>query len=682
MASAIGRVVVVGCLIMAWGATFGLLRGQSHVAESADRPTWSLHRPYLYTNADSTTFDVACELNVSGHPEGDDNDSDACYLTLRQLPQTQDQPPVAKPQPNASEPAEPMRTLNVPGIGEVTCVLPRTIYQPAENLDVKQLQRSLLYRWSTGDSHWEAGGFRSTGQAMSFHNSMDVPHEVRKKAIDGADKTDTMNLLLWLGQAKPRLGRLEHVTHLEWEAALDGTPFQPVTRCKDAKTGETFHLAARPGQTVTFRATFVVTRYEVTLNGVALTINPADIDRVLIEEVKNPIENTRRRTLTFAPIQITDWTRASLHMDFQATSPQDEYVYWRVGDPEEEWLFSGNYPLAPPIPISGTDERRMASIVQDLNRAFNRDRNGFFLYRGYGGPDGWLDRQREDHWGALADLDLSSAPHLRDRYASLRDRPKSAEHDPKPDPATFLKRHSAEAKRQQGDYPPLWQPLAPRDGQDGSPSWHSAGDVHRLAVLYRDDPALRSSNPLRKVLDSWAVAMPEHSEPNAITHGKGMYVFRDSSGASQLRAIAALQLGAKLFGEKKFNELAARQRDWFRQRLNQSGAWELLEQRSGRAISLKEWQSNHHQRPIYEGQEHDELVEPIAAWGQLAVWEENMEELERVRDWIRTALARSDEAGRLAHAHYIGCQFEHRLSLLAVLRGRASLLDALPVADR
>jgi hypothetical protein len=97
---------------------------------------------------------------------------------------------------------------------------------------------------------------------------------------------------------------------------------------------------------------------------------------------------------------------------------------------------------------------------------------------------------------------------------------------------------------------------------------------------------------------------------------------------------------------------------------------------------LKEWQSNHHQRPIYEGQEHDELVEPIAAWGQLAVWEENMEELERVRDWIRTALARSDEAGRLAHAHYNGCQFEHRLSLLAVLRGRASLLDALPVADR
>lgn len=81
------------------------------------------------------------------------------------------------------------------------------------------------------------------------------------------------------------------------------------------------------------------------------------------------------------------------------------------------------------------------------------------------------------------------------------------------------------------------------------------------------------------------------------------------------------------------------------------------------------------QQGVFDAESHNAIVEQIAAWGQLAIWENNEAELERVRHWIRRALARDDAGSQLAYEHYRSCTFRHRLSLLAVLHGRTSLLE-------
>src|SRR5262249_26519135 len=152
------------------------------------------------------------------------------------------------------------------------------------------------------------------------------------------------------------------------------------------------------------------------------------------------------RTITLSPRLIRD----------RQTIDQDIYI--RNGDLDEAWRFTGDYPLAEPVPLSASDADRIAAMLADFHAAYNPDVDQFFYVHGRG-DTGWWNRW--DHWDALTGLDLAAYPALQAKYRQVAEHHRRLELDDDTGAAQFLSTAQPLTPEQRTPWQretELWQP--------------------------------------------------------------------------------------------------------------------------------------------------------------------------------------------------------------------------------
>jgi hypothetical protein len=370
----------------------------------------------------------------------------------------------------------------------------------------------------------------------------------------------------------------------------------------------------------------------------------------------------------------------------------------RWGRPEEQWLDTGEYPLAP-APEQATTAACMAVLLHDLEAARDPDSSGgWFGYWGPARPGPWLPWTADPSpvdFAALAGLDLGAYPNLRVHVAEdegsaswklrvlgLGPPVDDADRSEEAHKALFGAMLSATAARILG------APGAPAgDERTTTSGWHSTREAFGLASLYAARPDLRRDIPLRRILDSWVEAIRESPLPMRARRPSSPY--QTDCVGQVAYGVAALESGHRALGDEAY--AAARDAVLKAMRDASAGECEAMSAGSGldestpagaaSASAAARWESSRtslvagHMASGGHSSEKG-LCHFVAVYGQLAAFLGDDVELARAQDWIRTALTDRGPRGDgrpTAYESYRYAYFEDRCGMVAVLRSRYPL---------
>lgn len=191
--------------------------------------------------------------------------------------------------------------------------------------------------------------------------------------------------------------------------------------------------------------------------------------------------------------------------------------------------------------------------------------------------------------------------------------------------------------------------------------WHNPHLVYALAVIHQRYPDLRSKTGLKTTLDFWVKDMPEHPDP--VRYSENATTVNDHSTIARLYAIAALDLGTKLLGDKRYAQARDAQFKRMSAVLEESGVLKAIRQKKGWRHP-RGWAFTRYQRP---------MTEAASGYGQACALLGDKQGLKQAQDWIVAAMEKSGGKDD-PHINYNGATFAERCGMVAVLRGRASML--------
>ncbi len=542
-------------------------------------------------------------------------------------------------------------TVEVPGLGAVRMVCCLQTVWPVEqreqplNPPWRAHPRSyLLY-----EGHESLVVLSNSGPIYEAERSVEPDEEawqerVLAEAVAKAGEAPSVALLGILGKRRQVLATCRLMDGLpSIRASVDRGAFLDLAEGRSRGVGnrKTFLLPARPGQAVRLEFLAKFHRFEVTTFGLAVDRNPqASPGLLTLGKKKIPLDAAGRAEVDLGTLSSPEWIEFELPSYRRTNERLKAALLLRHGRPEEAWLESFEFPLSPP-PATPSIEATAIALSADLEAGFDPDRGRYLLRRGD-------DNTATPGWSERSSLDRAAEERPANAWLSMIGCYPRIETT---SPDGLLNREMAK--------PLLPAPTAnsPWRLEEG---WAYPRWVYALAVLWREFPELREENPIEAVLEGWATIMETHPDP-LVSAGKTGYR-EDRTPSERAFAIAALHLGAQVFGRDEFVKARDLQLDRLRDQLTEAGVL-------GTGPLIK----GDYRRPG--------PLELVVAWGQLAAFLEDEESLAAAREFIVDMFARKTDRARAAYAIYEKAPFPIRAGLLQVLRGRAGLLEV-PAVSR